>query len=650
MKKVKFIYLFLLLSYECFPQEVTTSSKFWNLTSLSGEMKIKGLYRELEGVTNSIYNSQHSSHFSGGVLLRTKSYFWHPNFLLLDVDAEYNPETRQELYLIIPDRSETRTLKKLDLRTTLFMQKSITLSAFINYNQNYFNRENLTNMESNSKQWGSVLSYKNKIFPLTVNYLQRKWDQKEIQTGRIFKIEQNNFQSKITKSFATRDKHELSFSRDEYLRQDANSYQVRNTIDNIYLNNDIFFDSKKNHYFKSIISNINQKGEFNFKRFQTFENLSFKLPNNFDFTTNYSFVNIEQISQKSNQSRVKCDIRHKLYSSFNSGIFYEYSNRNHTLYNESNNKAGFNFFYCKKIPLNGKLSLSYKYFRHYHHTNSDPALLQVINEEHVLTDGQVVLLNKAYINPETVVVKDVTGTIIYQLDFDYILIERSNYVEIQRFPGGQIANEAIVYVDYTATQPGSYQYNTNNQFFSAKVLLFGQLIEFYFRTSRQDYINIVQTEYLTLNYFSQNVYGSRIVFGFASGGIEFDNYKSNIIPYQMIRYYINFQKKYKNKLLVSLNGNMRYYQMINEEIKQKYSDISGRIAYNIKSHTKLNLEIGYRNQKGQGIDLDLFTARSEFTTIVRQMFFTVGLEIYRRNYLGEQFDLNGAYFQVARKF
>ncbi len=206
-------------------------------------------------------------------------------------------------------------------------------------------------------------------------------------------------------------------------------------------------------------------------------------------------------------------------------------------------------------------------------------------------------------------------------------------------------------VDYTTLLPGDYNYNLNNQAFSASVILFKRLVEIYYRRAKQDYNHVEQTDLVALNYYLQNVYGVQFTISFARFGVEYDDYQSSIIPYKLVRYFANLQWRFKNKLLLSLVGNIRDYIIIGNRKNDYYADISGRAAYSFNPRAKLNLEVGYRDQKGYDLDLDLITARSEFTLIVRKVFFTVGLEIYRRNYLNrETINFNGAYFSIVRKF
>ena len=340
---------------------------------------------------------------------------------------------------------------------------------------------------------------------------------------------------------------------------------------------------------------------------------------------------------------------HRLYQSLNSSLRLEYDGAVHSVYREDNLKAGIDIRYEKKIPT-GMLTLSYAFNWQRQIRASSPVVIPIFNEDHLLADGKITLLSKPYADLATVVVKDVTGTIIYQPNFDYLLMERNNYLEIQRVPGGQIPNNTAVYIDYYSMLPGSYQYDVNFHSFNADIILFGRIVELYFRFGNQDYHNLKTAEYLTLNYLNQKIYGCRLEYKFASGGVEYETYASSIIPYRMFRYYAQLQGTFRNKLSFAMNGNIRRYRMLYEASNQTYIDITGKIGYMFTSQTNLSFEAGYRKQVGQGIDLDLLTARGEFTTVFRQIMIKVGVEMYQRDYLQENTGLMGGYIRIVRSF
>ena len=92
------------------------------------------------------------------------------------------------------------------------------------------------------------------------------------------------------------------------------------------------------------------------------------------------------------------------------------------------------------------------------------------------------------------------------------------------------------------------------------------------------------------------------------------------------------------------------YYLVNEEIDQLFSDLSGKVVYRIVDLTKASLDLGYRKQIGSGIDLNLLTARLEVTSQLRELYLTLGYEKYNRNFLGDINNHNGLYFRLLRRF
>ena len=617
--------------------------------SVYGTVKLGAQYRYQEGTTNEIYDIRESPLYYGGILLNTSSYFWHPNFMTLDLSGEYNPEKNQDIYLTVPDQSEVRTLSRINLVASFFNKKQVNFSVFTNYNQVYANRENLSNIRTNSLNYGGNLSYSNKILPLRVNYSKGKWDEKEIQTGRTYTTNQSNLQGIINKSFSTRDKNELIYFHNELFREEPQSIKTQNISDNLNLKNNIYFNASRQYALNSYVSATDQRGSDEFRRLQANENLIFKFPLHLDLNGNYSYTSIQRVKQTTKQNNINLLLRHKLFESLTSSLIYEYNHISNTFYKNSYHRPGFDIRYDKKIPT-GRLSLSASYFRLHQSMNSGTELLPINNEEHILATGKIELLTYPNVVSGSVVVKDATGTIIYQEYFDYTLIERNSYLEIARIPGGQIAENAMVFVDYTVDQPGSYRYDANIVNFNASVLVFKNLLEFYYRFSYQDFKNLENTEFLTLNYITQNVNGARVEYKFASAGAEYENYNSTVIPYRLMRYYVLLQGNIKTKVLYSLNANYRDYKMLDDNTLQQYTDLAGNISYMTSPLTKITLEIGYRKQVGQGIDLNLLTARSEFTANYRKLYFKVGIEVYKRLYLNDNIKFFGGYFEVVRSF
>lgn len=651
MKHIRYILVFLLLlpCLQALPQGSLSSLGFWHQQAFTGEVSLEGIYRQLKSTIGTTNENQRSLYGIAGFKLRSKSYIWLPDLVMLDLNGEFNPETRNEKYLIIPNRSEVRTLSKIGIRSTLLNNKPITLIPFYDYNRSYFNRENLTNVLSKAQRWGGNVLIKNKIVPIYLNYNNLKWRQEETETGRIYTNDRITFEGRATKSFGSRDKNELIYGYDDFQYTYANRDTTWNKINRVNLNNQIYLDSAKNYNFNSRISFWDQAGTNYFQRFDMNENILFNLPYNFRLSTTYNHYRLKDRIQNLMQNRVRADLHHKLYQSLKTDVFFEFQNTRQTLYDERNVRFGVGFDYAKEIPY-GQLNLSYHYYRHHQENQSEEAPRQILNEPHILLDGSPELLDKPYVEITSIIVKDNSGTIIYQENFDYVLIEQNNFVEVQRILGGQIPNGAQILIDYVAIQPGSYSFDLNNHDFYIGFLLFDRLIEVYYHGRFQDYTNVKQTEFLTLNYFSQNIYGIRLEKGFARGGIEYDQYLSSIIPYRSMRYYLNMQGNFNNKLLLTLDASLRDYTYIEDDHKQVYGNLSGRAMYTFKAQTRIEFEIGYLRHKAYLTDLSLWTGRLEFSTVFRKLYLNAGIDFYRRDYITSNYNLKGVFVKATRKF
>jgi hypothetical protein len=622
----------------------------WRQLSLSGKIGLEALRRTQETTLKSNISEQlKTSLLSGRLLLQSRSYIWHPNFMLLDIDLNYSPATRRDEYLQIPDHSEVRTLESGSFQSTFFKDRPIVLKAFANLSHHYVNREYLTNVETYNNNFGGILSFRNKFLPITMNYQQGKWQQKELQTGRLFEDRNSKFQARLTKSFSHLDDHQVSYSYTDYTRYYTGLLQVHHITD-IDLRNKIFFDTKQTGSLQSLIQYYDQKGSNAFNRFQIYETANLRLPHNLRFSGNYQYLNFEQRAARFNQHNIIGRLEHQLYLSLKTQLYYEYSFMNQfPLSKELMNTGGILFQYRKKVPT-GFITLHYEYRRRHQNRSSPPVVLQIIHEAQQLTDDQPVLLNHPFVTRNNVIITNAEGTIIYQENIDYVLIERGDFLEVQRLSGGQIANGATVYIDYQTSQQGSYKFDTNNYSWGASITLFQRFIELYYRAFDQDFDNVHLIDHRILKYISQYVLGGRLSYGFFTGGVEIDNFDSNIVPYHLKRYFINLTGSTRNRLILSLIANLRDYLLTGTNERQLFSDISAKMTYNLWREAKINLETGYRHQDGREIELDLFTMRGELYTQYRQLLLTLGFELFRREFLTEKIDFNGLFMRVERQF
>ncbi len=623
---------------------------WWKQQSLNGSVVLEGLYRSQKTILRSGKTEEPATQkLLGQFKLNSQSYIWHPNFSKININFEFNPGLQNEQFLVIPNRSETRTAEQMRIQSVFFDQKPLSFNLFYNLNHNYINREYTTNVEALNTDFGGGISYRNNFIPTTMSYLNSGWKQNEIQTGREFINDRRNIRIELNKSFVQYDRHRFSYSYDDYSRKYGNASSIRNKVNGFRLQNDIPFDKDRRSSWNSLAFYHSQTGNQEYERLQINENLRIDLPAGFKLSGLYRYAGYDQPIVSTKQHNVLTQLEHQLFLSLRSRIFYEYIDLNHTVYNEFTNQTGVAFDYNKGIPT-GSLNLTYEYRNRNDNRTSGSGLLYIAQEEYALSDDQIILLKNPDIISSSVIVRDETGTIVYQVNIDYILIERGVFLEIQRLPGGQIGTGQSVFLDYTVQRSDSYKYGTNSNFFTIGLSLFDRLLNTYFRYYTQSYDNVIKAENKILKTTLQRVYGLRLSRSFLTAGVEFDNYESNVVPYSSRRIFLTLTKSFTNRLNASVSTNWRNYDLTSQHEKQQFADLSGRLIYFLGQVSKISFDGSYRFQNGRGIDLDLSNFRAEYSTRFRSVLFTFGLEIYRRDFSGEKINYNGGYLKVERKF
>lgn len=651
MRNVKILIVYLLCSAPVmvFGQQSLLSLAGWNLTALSGELKLGGLYGG--GVINTygIDNRITSANYYGGIYVKTGSYIWNPNFMTFDIDGGYFPESRQDLYLVSPNIYNVINTSKLHIGGTLFPRKVICLSGHINWDDSYDSRENLTDIRTNSKAYGGNLSFRNKFLPLTMAYNESRWDSREILTSRDFNYRQKNFEARATRSFSRKDNNEILYTHNDYTRRDYSMQPIRNVADNVMLQDALFLDSARRSMINSNIYGTIQKGNDSFNQLRVNENLFYRLPYQFTFNTGYTYYFLQREPEKLQQNTFNCLLGHQLFESLHSGVLFEYNNALESTYREVNDKAGLELNYTKKTFAGGLVNIQYSYYRVFEQRHSTDVLLVIQNEVYSISDR--VLLKRPYVDQNSLILKDSTGTAIYQQGLDYTITLIGNFVEIQRIPGGLIPDNGKIYAFYNATQPGAYSYNINQNNLAFNWSLFHGFLDVYYKTYRTDFTQVHNADYMLLDYLTENVMGGSLKYKAATVGAEYDEYQSTLVPYTMMRYYFSCQGSLNNRFIYSINANWRDYKIPAETTHRQYGDLNGMASYAVNNRSKIDLTVAYQSQKGKQINLDMVSFRAKYSTVFRKLTCVVGVDSYDRVYLETQrTNYIGAYVQVIKKF
>lgn len=654
MKALKLIITMLaLFTVHCHAQlyngfEIAT----WKLMQLSGGIGIQGTYG-----TNTIendfglLNKTERSAFSGFINFDSKSYFWHPDLVVLDVGVSYNPSVYKFTQIVSPDFAMALDKKSMDVSAQFLRQKRLTLSTRASYSETYVNSENITNSKNTNKSFGGSLKYKNNFANLNFAYDVRDSKSKYENTDRVLSRSGTSFRFYTMKAMKWYFRTHLEASH----RTDKNSFLLNRTsiieTDRILMNSNVNFTRNQNYTLNSKIEYFNQKLSSNYERLRFFERLNFRFSERLTWATTSSYMINGFGTGNTNQFFVNNNMSYQLYNSLFSSAFGSYSNVKSNFVKQNAYNYGFATQYIKKIPLDGKLRLNYTYSKQINETKGLSNIIQVINEEHTLSDNEVVLLKNPNIFKNTIVVKDDTGTLIYDENLDYILYETGNFIEIQRLPGGLISDNSKVLISYSSDQNGDFTTNSKNNSFSAGIFLFKDVINFNYNYSTQNFDDASDINYESENYFKRTGYNGSINYKFFQGGVEQERFNSELVPYKRFSYYFNVHGNFKQHVLYSLNYRVNEFSMMQEQGREeKRAYLTAMVAYSINRNNKLNLMLGYNKRTVNDFEVNWLSARLSYIKYIGKINLAANINFFDSNSLYFTSNYFGGNLSIVRTF
>lgn len=152
--------------------------------------------------------------------------------------------------------------------------------------------------------------------------------------------------------------------------------------------------------------------------------------------------------------------------------------------------GGLNLLYQRNIPW-GTLTLSTDFnYVFTDRSGFDKSVIQVNDEPHVLTTGVVTLLDNDNVSTNTIVVTDITGTIVYTENIDYTIGQVGNFTRISRTTVGAIANGQTVLVDYQYTSDPTFDDTIFNQAYGIQFYLWKALtLAYRFQNANQHIVS-----------------------------------------------------------------------------------------------------------------------------------------------------------------
>lgn len=651
-KEVVVILLFIFCDFLTYSQQSTVPIAPWKLLSYNGNLNVNGTYYKSFFGQNGY--EDYGYQYSPGGFISTQSYVYHPNFLTLIVSGGYQPQFGEVVSSQVPDYVTGLSMSQFNINASFLKTLDYKINAYFNYVKKnsvnlYFDRD------ITEKKWGGNFTY-DKDYKVKSNFEHNKTNEYDNLSERELLISNTYLRGSVFKSFFDSDRNELTFNLQ---RSTSESFTFFiNSIDQINANylNTIFLNKKQTIPLNSRLFYSNQKGSFTTQNIGFNENILIPIAKKLSLGSNFGIRKTQRGSLSTKEQNLKGNLNHRIYNSLQNSLSYSNNSVDQlNNFNLQNTTIGFSTNYGKRIPfVKGNIGINYSYEYQRQIRNNEINSLVIFDEEHVLKDGSIVILDNPNGLIESVIVKDITGTIIYQENLDYILIQRGVNIEVQRLVGSTIPNNSTVLIDYNTFQNASYDFDGKGNEFGTTLNLFDNFLFLEYKYARKKYtLNFGNEDELGLNTFTKNTYGAYLNYKIYRGGIIYEDYDSTVLPFRLWRYYLNISKSFSNKIRLNVDARIDdYTKYFTEGDTNKLSTLSSDLAYNLNYRTRLVFNLSYSEQEGDLQNYKLISGRGEIIKKINQLEFSLSIKYFNRRVPNQESSSQflGANLRIQRNF
>ena len=393
------------------------------------------------------------------VIIRTGGWVYHPN--LMNYRLTLEPEWRQESFRHF--RSETGSTQTndrdtsvlaYDAETTFLSRKPCSLDIFANRSTRKIDLSFTQDTDIETETWGSRLKFSNPVLPVTVSFTNRKSD----QTG-FYDSDEDRDQLQVTiRHNAKRSTSTLNLLRDDTektTRSTLDTRDVSSRTTNAEFTNTYLFTGDERVRLDSLL--YLGRAEYDDVQMDTrliTENFFWTYNKNLliQYTADFNRREVDGFETKENAHKALLTHRlgDSLITNFGAGVSYnDYAGGSMDRY-----RSDLDFRYRRPIPWgNIELGARYDYEKS---TRSGTGKVIPVEERHVLAAGEETILGEEDIAVESIVVTDLTGTIVYAENIDYMIFEVGPDVRISRSLLGAIADGQEVSIHYNHRVDAGY--------------------------------------------------------------------------------------------------------------------------------------------------------------------------------------------------
>ncbi len=416
--------------------------------------------------------SKNTSHdISEEIDFAVKGHLLHPAF------CKYNVELKPEWNQLKEKHDSGETVEKdvslenYMLSTTFLPYKKYTLELYSNRHNSKIKSAYASQSNTESENYGANFIFVNSFLPLTCDYNHLE----SVQTGFYrYEDESENYNANIKftrKNFFVNLKSRTS----DRIRSTRESTTRLKSRENIFYNKFDFLGNRK-ILLNSFITQRTTESDLHETESLEFDHyLEWRHRKNLKSTYRLKNRKNESNGIERESKSLSAGVNHLLYENLTTDITVRAQQDDYFEDEEKIYGGNLEFDYNRDIPW-GTLSISMAHDYEEIKRNIPEQNIRVMDEGLVLRTVDFTVLNHQYVDEDSIIVTDNTGTIIYTKKIDYNISETDSFVRITRTNFGAITNGDTVLVSYEYLSDPAYDSSILGQTYGFSTFLWSRLL------------------------------------------------------------------------------------------------------------------------------------------------------------------------------
>jgi hypothetical protein len=519
-------------------------------------LNLTGVYQHNDVKNQGVRAETHQQVFEETIEGSTTAYIVHPNFFTLSIDAEVGAQ--QNFVQSAGDAEDVYSgLYNWDIHGTLLRNGNAPLTLFSTREQSWTFPTFGPAIRNTTSDTGASLDIRSRELPTQLRISHLTSEQTGFSSDNDLSYTRDGFDwfssyrpapNQVLKwNYSYAHVEQKGFTDDTYDKQDAR------------LSHQWDFGRKLDSTLTSSVEYNSQSGRSDLQHFRWDERL--RLQHTRDFRTHYDYTfdyySIQQTETKRN--RLGAGFTHQLYRSLttNGDVAIQHTDTEGS--GTVDVTANLDVDYQKKVPY-GTLTASAGVFYGWQRADASNGTTVIIDQPVTFTDPQPIVLTGTNVNPNSIVITDPSGLLIYRPGIDYTVRQFNNRVEISREPGGQIASNQAALIDYQllplpASTSDTFTYFGYLRYDIQRGWLSGLGVYGRYTASNQN-ISSSNSAAFVPNDYTDIIYGADYRIWRLTFGAEREIHDAEINPFIADRFYARYSQRLE--LSTSLNLSTAY--------------------------------------------------------------------------------------------